>query len=126
MDVQKQIEYWRDMSDDDLEAADALLDKRKIRQALFFAELALEKILKAQVAAALNEIPPRTHDLLRLVELAQIDLAEERRLFIARFQQYCLEGRYPKTWPTAPSQEEANAEIQECREMIAWLKTQLK
>jgi len=50
MDVQKQIEYWRYGSADDMEAATVLLEKNKFRQALFFAHLAVEKMLKAHVA----------------------------------------------------------------------------
>jgi len=35
MDVQRQVQYWLNGSQDDIEAAAVLLEKRKIRQSLF-------------------------------------------------------------------------------------------
>ena len=81
MDVRRQVEYWLNGSQDDIEAAVVLLEKRKIRQGLFFAHLAVEKALKAHVSKATEAVPPRTHDLLRLAELAGISLPSPRRMF---------------------------------------------
>jgi len=43
MDVQQQMEYWLNGSQDDMEAAAVLLDKRKIRQSLFLPTWRLRK-----------------------------------------------------------------------------------
>jgi HEPN domain-containing protein len=40
MDVEKQIEFWRNGSAEDLEVAGELLSKGRYRHALFFAEIA--------------------------------------------------------------------------------------
>lgn len=119
MDVARQVDYWRKGAEEDFAAAEALLKKRHQRHALFFGHLAIEKTLKAHVARALEATPPRTHDLLRLADTAEIALSDEQREFLARFQQYCLEGRYPDYQPIAPSEEEAESGLRQAGEMLS-------
>ena len=126
MDVEKQIDYWRKGAEEDIAAAGALLEKQHPRHALFFGHLAIEKMLKAHVARTLKDIPPRTHDLLRLADTAGISLSGEQRAFLARFQQYCLEGRYPDYQPVAPSREEAESGLRKAQEVLSWLTSLLK
>ena len=125
MDVRRQVEYWLNGSQDDIEAAVVLLEKRKIRQSLFFAHLAVEKVLKAHVSKATDAVPPRTHDLLRLAELAGISIPAPRRVFLARLQRYCMEGRYPDLPPETPEWDEARTELDEAQETRSWLVNQL-
>ena len=125
MDVRRQVEYWLNGSQDDIEAAAVLLEKRKIRQSLFFAHLSVEKALKAHVSKATDAVPPRTHDLLRLAELAEITLPTPRRMFLARLQRYCMEGRYPDLPPETPEWDEACSELKEAQETRSWLVKQL-
>jgi HEPN domain-containing protein len=125
MDVRRQVEYWLNGSQDDIEAAVVLLEKRKIRQSLFFAHLAVEKALKAHVSKATDAVPPRTHDLLRLAELAGISIPAPRRVFLARLQRYCMEGRYPDLPPETPEWDEARTELDEAQETRSWLVKQL-
>ncbi len=42
IDIQKQIDYWRNGAVEDYDVAKSLIDQRKIRHGLFFAHLALE------------------------------------------------------------------------------------
>ncbi len=125
MDVRRQVEYWLNGSQDDIEAAAVLLEKRKIRQSLFFAHLAVEKALKAHVSNATDAVPPRTHDLLRLAELAGISLPAPRRVFLARLQRYCMEGRYPDLPPETPEWDGARTELDAAQETRSWLVKQL-
>ena len=71
INVTKHLDYWQRGASDDWESAQVLLSSGKIRQALFFGHLALEKALKGLVTRTTGDIPPRTHDLLRLAELAK-------------------------------------------------------
>jgi HEPN domain-containing protein len=120
VDVQKQIDYWRNGAAEDIVAARALLETEHPRHALFFAHLGIEKMLKAHIVKATRGLPPRTHDLLRLADLAGILLSPERREFLGRFQQYCLEGRYPDQQPPLP-REEAAPNLREAQEVFSWL-----
>ena len=125
MDVQQHTEYWLNGSQDDIEAAVVLMEKRKARQSLFFAHLSVEKALKAHVSKTTQAVPPRTHDLLRLAELAGISLPGPRRSFLARLQRYCMEGRYPDLPTETPEWDEARTELDEARETRTWLVKQL-
>ena len=85
MDVDKQIEYWTTGAAEDLGAAEILLQQGYTRQSLFFAHLALEKMLKAHVVRAKRDVPPRIHNLVRLAQLAEMKLNEEQEQFLRRF-----------------------------------------
>lgn len=74
IDIDKQIAYWRDSADEDFAVARELVRWTRIRHGLFFAHLALEKALKAHVCRVTHDIAPRVHNLVRLAELAELDL----------------------------------------------------
>ena len=67
-DNQQQMDYWRSGADDDLEAAEQLVQLGKVRHGLFFAHLCLEKLLKAHICCTTQNHPPRIHNLVRLAE----------------------------------------------------------
>ncbi|WP_077541553.1 HEPN domain-containing protein [Sedimentisphaera cyanobacteriorum] len=48
-----------------------------MRQGLFFAHLSVEKILRAHYCKLYNDIPPRIHNLVRLVNLLDITVQNE-------------------------------------------------
>jgi HEPN domain-containing protein len=125
VDVPKQIDYWRTSSNEDFAAAESLLEKGHLRHSLFFAHLAIEKMLKAHVMRQTKEIPPRIHNLIRLTELAKLRLDEERKEFLREFGAYQLEGRYPDSVQIPVDSGFVRDEIVRAREMLIWLKRQL-
>ncbi|MFH0980834.1 MAG: HEPN domain-containing protein [Planctomycetota bacterium] len=125
MDVQKQIDYWVASAEEDFAAAHSLFDKGHLRHALFFAHLALEKMLKAHVTQKTAKVPPRTHNLLRLAELAGLVLEPVREVFLRGFGVYQLEGRYPDSAQVSLDLETARGELSGAWEMLEWFKTQL-
>jgi HEPN domain-containing protein len=92
VDVPKQIEYWRTGSDEDFAAAQSLLEKGHLRDSLFFAHLAIEKMLKAHVTRQTKDVPPRIHNLVRLAKLADLNLNPDQLEFLREFNLYQLEG----------------------------------
>jgi len=125
MDVQKQIDFWRISSDEDFSAAESLLEKGHLRHCLFFAHLAIEKMLKAHVTRQTNDVPPRIHNLVRLAEIAGFKLELEQENFLREFGVYQLEGRYPDSEQISLDLDTVREEISRAREMLKWLKTQL-
>ena len=121
IDVEKQAAYWNAGAIDDFEAATALLDKGKVRQAMFFARLVIEKALKAHVCRATGDLAPRIHDLLRLAELGDVTLDDDRRAVLVEANSFNLAGRYPDTWPLVPSETEASALMVRVDEVVQWL-----
>ena len=125
MDVQKQVDYWRNGSEEDIEAARSLLEKKHVRHSLFFAHLALEKMLKALVTRETCNVPPRIHNLVRLAEIAGLRLTPEQVDFLRKFNVYQLEGRYPQALPALPDLKTARLRLSQAKDMQQWLKTQL-
>jgi len=125
MDIIRQIEYWRLGASEDWEVAVELISSRRTRHGLFFAHLALEKLLKAHVCRTTHDLAPRIHTLLRLIERTDLPVSEPQRLVLARVDQYQLEGRYPDMLPMAPDIETARNELRQAQEVFEWLNQQL-
>ena len=102
-----------------------LVDLGHTRHGLFFAHLALEKMLKAHVCRATRDLAPRIHTLLRLAERTGLVLSETQRTFLARFDRYQLEGRYPDLLPVSPSLDLARRELEHAEEVFEWLNSPL-
>lgn len=117
---EKQMAFWRQGAAEDWEVAGALVARGNPRHGLFFAHLALEKALKALVCARTEDLAPRSHNLLRLAELAEVQLSPEHVDTLAEMNVFSLEGRYPDALTVAPSVDEARqvlsraAEVLEC------------
>ncbi|HOX40146.1 MAG TPA: HEPN domain-containing protein [Candidatus Brocadiia bacterium] len=116
--------FWRDGAEEDMAAASDLVGRGRFRHGLFFAHLAVEKMLKALATESTGEFPPRTHDLLRLADIAGLDMSDARRKTLARLQRFCLEGRYPDLSQTRISPEDAQAALDEAKEAVSWLMNQ--
>ena len=125
VDVPKQIEYWSTSSDEDFAAAQSLLEKGHLRHSLFFAHLAIEKILKAHVTKQTKDIPPRIHNLVRLAKLAQLNLNPDQLEFLREFNLYQLEGRYHDDKPVPIDTGLTQKEILRAEKMLIWLMTRL-
>jgi HEPN domain-containing protein len=95
IDIRKQINHWREGAVEDWQVAKELAGLGRTRHSLFFAHLALEKTLKAHICRVSENLAPRIHTLLRLAELARLELSKNQIEFMARFDRYQIEGRYP-------------------------------
>jgi HEPN domain-containing protein len=124
INVEKQVIYWRESATEDLRAARALMEKEHTRHALFFAHLALEKLLKAHVVRATKDLAPKTHLLPRLAELANFSLPQDQASFIKRFDRYHIMGRYPEFPAQRMDAERARETMQKAEEVFQWLTDQ--
>jgi len=125
MDVQKHVEYWSNGSEEDLDVARSLVNSGKPRHGMFFAHLALEKMLKAHVTLRTKSVPPKTHNLEKLARLGGIELDPERLRFLKEFDIYQLEGRYPEAMQFRLDSELVKRDFQTAAETVEWLKSQL-
>jgi HEPN domain-containing protein len=125
MDIEGQVEYWKTGSAEDLAAAESLLEKGHLRHCLFFAHLALEKMLKAHVTQRTKAMPPRIHSLPRLVARAGLELNEEQMDFLREFGVYQIEGRYPDAEQVELDQVLVRAELGKAWEVREWLSRRL-
>jgi len=125
IDINKQISFWRDSAVEDLSVAHDLVNRNHNRHGLFFAHLAIEKILKAHVCKAIHDISPRLHNLVRLVELTDLAVQPGQIDILAEINSFNIEGRYPDSLSPPPSQDEALNYIAKTDEVFKWLLEQL-
>ena len=125
IDIDKQILYWKNSAGEDWAVAQDLLHIKRTRHSLFFAHLALEKILKAQVCGYTKDIAPKLHNLVRLAQLSSLSLDEAQIGTLAEMNSYNLEGRYPDMLLPAPSLKDAKAQLERAEEVYQWLLSQL-
>ena len=124
VNIQNQIQHWRNGASEDWQVAVELAELSRTRHSLFFAHLALEKTLKAHICRKLNNLAPRIHALIRLAEMVDFNFSQEQLSFLARFDRYQLEGRYPDMLPPAPDIETTQEELKQAEEILQWLTAQ--
>lgn len=124
VDIAKHIRYWNSGAAEDWEVAVDLVRQGKTRHGLFFAHLALEKALKAAVCRMTGDMPPRTHNLVRLAQVAGLAPSPAVLDVLAEMNQYNVEGRYPGTPAPPLSATDAEKQLARCNEVLEWLKTQ--
>ena len=96
---------------------------------VFMCHLALEKMLKAHVTEALQELPPRSHDLIYLISRSNLTLSENYLEFIGKINNASVLTRYPddlqqvlQDYPRSV----VKAYLEQTTEIIQWLHQNLK
>jgi HEPN domain-containing protein len=125
MDIKKQIEYWINSSEDDLETAGLLIKNNKILFGLFLCHLCIEKAIKAHVVRCTGNVPPRIHNLSFLIEKTDLALSESQLLLCDTLMFYQLEGRYPGLNPRIPSKRKSEGILTHTNDFFKWLKAKL-
>jgi len=92
------IQYWIELSDYDLETAEAVLQTKRYLYVGFMCHQVIEKIFKAVYSERKEDTPPRTHDLeyLALKSGFYETLSEEQQDFIGELNPLNIEARYPE------------------------------
>jgi len=121
IDIEKQIKYWREGAIEDWDVARDLVEKNRSRHGLFFAHLSLEKALKAQVCRVTADLAPRIHNLVRLAEIAKLNLQPAQLDVLAEMNAFNIEGRYPDSLSAPPEKKEAARYIRQAEKVFKWL-----
>ena len=112
----------------DLRTAQAMLRTKRYRYVVFCAQQAIEKCLKALIAARTGKMPPRIHDLERLADIAGVTLSLEDKRFFLLLTQLYIESRYAspasgKTWTAGAAA--AREVFRQARKAMEWLSSML-
>ena len=91
----KHVDYWINSANHDLDVAETLFHSGKYDWCLFIAHLVLEKILKGFYVKNIGELPPRTHDLVRMANMAKIEFDEDTLEFLDAVNTFNISTRYP-------------------------------
>jgi HEPN domain-containing protein len=121
VDIKKQISYWKENAEEDWAVAQQLLESGRTRHGLFFAHLALEKMLKALICKNTGDLAPRIHNLNRLIDLAGVVSNPVQTDILAEMNAFHIEGRYPETLTKRPTREEATRYMKRAEEVFRWL-----
>ncbi|SDC42309.1 MULTISPECIES: HEPN domain-containing protein [unclassified Candidatus Frackibacter] len=68
-----QKNYWLQISEYDLETAESMLNSKRYLYVGFMCHQAIEKILKGIYTDKFNKVPPKIHNLARLLKLTNLD-----------------------------------------------------
>lgn len=129
LSMDKDIRYWMDLSSYDFETAEAMLESGRYLYVLFCCQQSIEKRLKGLVTKNTGQLTPKTHDLLRLVGVARIDISDERELFLRKLTNYYIPTRYPEE--VADLMTQVNRQLAErylisTKETLEWLDRLIK
>jgi HEPN domain-containing protein len=117
---------WLEQADYDLETAEHMFRTGRYLYVIFFCHLALEKALKAAVVEVTQEVPPRTHSLIRLAQGAKISLPEQYADFLGVLNDASVLTRYPANLQAALSrytQTVAQTYLRRAKEVLKWIKS---
>ncbi|MFH0765872.1 MAG: HEPN domain-containing protein [Calditrichota bacterium] len=120
--MERRTEYWLESGEEDLIAARTLLDRGHCRQALFFARMALEKALKAQITKRMQTQPPRLHNLTRLMEISGLEIEPSDAELLEQLNPWLLGGMYGDPVKKMVELETVQNYIQEAGELLEWMK----
>ena len=96
MTKEEHINYWVDTAQKDWAAVESLFVTKNYLHSLFFAHLVLEKLAKAHwVKNSQENIPPKVHNVVWLLEQSNIDMGEDTMKFLEMFNRFQLSTRYP-------------------------------
>lgn len=129
MDTKAIIKYWIEEADEALQVAEHLFGTGDYSYSLFFGHLCIEKILKAIYVYNNRKHAPPIHNLIRLAELAKIDLSADISDKMIEITTFNLEARYPDTKRTFRSlctKDFTQEKLDEIRSIYKWLKRMIK
>ena len=88
-------EEWLTQANYDMDTADYMFRGGRYMYAVFMCHLSLEKALKGRYAEKLGKEPPKTHNLLYLLEKMKLALPEDLFDFISTLNRVSVPTRYP-------------------------------
>ena len=93
--TKKIVNYWKETAECDYKVMNSLFKSKEYYGCLFFGHIVLEKILKALAVQEIKQQAPYIHDLVRLEEIANIELSEEEVKLLKEVSAFNLKTRYP-------------------------------
>jgi HEPN domain-containing protein len=95
--MDSKIKYWIDLSDYDLETAEAMLQSKRYLYVGFMCHQSIEKAFKAYYTKLRSETAPYTHSLSYLAKQGDFydKFSEKQKEFIDQIEPLNIEARYP-------------------------------
>jgi len=122
------IEEWLKQAEYDMDTADAMHAGARYFYAVFMCHLSIEKALKGLYHEVLNEVPPKTHNLLYLLDKIGKKPEPELERFIVKLNTASVATRYPDDLAKIQAtytKEITQDMITRSKDLLKWIKTQL-
>ncbi len=99
-DVKKIVKYWQITAKRDYETMLGLFKIKRYPESLFYGHIVLEKILKGLAVKETEKEAPYIHDLIRLREIAKLELSQDEIRLLNKVNDFNIRARYPeyKLW----------------------------
>lgn len=94
--MDKATQKWIEIAEYDLKTAQAMLKTKRYLYVVFMCQQAVEKILKAIYVQQNKNIPPRTHNLLYLVNILKLPISPSDKSLLFDLNQFYITTRYPQ------------------------------
>ena len=124
------VKYWTNVSDYDLETAEAMYSTGRWLYVGFMCHQTLEKIFKAYWCSKKEENAPMSHNLLNIAQACGLNalFSSEQIMFISEIMPLNIEARYPSYKEAVGkglNQEKCRELVNKTRELQQWIKDRL-
>lgn len=116
-----------EQADYDMDTADAMHGSGRYFYTVFMCHLSIEKALKGLYYKVLDEVPPKTHNLLYLLNKINKKPELELEKFIIKLNTASVATRYPddlEKIQSAYTEEVTKDIITKSKDLLKWVKTQ--
>jgi HEPN domain-containing protein len=118
---------WLLQAEYDMETADYLFEGERYFYAVFMCHLSIEKALKGLYVKKFNKTPPKTHNLIYLIEFINIDIPENYYDLVFTLNRISVPARYPDNLQTILKEFNKSKTIEvieQSKEVLKWLKAE--
>ncbi len=125
--MDKRTLEWLKQADYDMDTAEFMARGGRYFYAVFMCHLAVEKALKGLYEQNLHEAPPKTHNLVFLLDKIGLRPDADKGRFITRLNEANVATRYPDDIDELQSkytQEIAARILTQSKEILKWIKKQ--
>ena len=124
------VKYWLELSDYDLETAEAMLISKRYLYVGFMCHQSIEKIFKAYFTVLKSETAPYSHSLSYLAKKGEFYnfFSEDQQDFIDQVEPLNIEARYPshkERLLKSLTHEKCLEIIENTKELQQWIKEKL-
>lgn len=128
--VRRQIEYWLDLAEYDIETAMVMLTSRRLLYVAFMCHQTIEKALKGAYVSHTHVLAPKVHALVALAQKAgcygEMTIAQQD--FLEELDPMNIESRYPsdrQKMLVALTIQGCERMIKSTEELFQWIKQRL-
>jgi len=128
--MDEKVQYWIELSDYDLETAEAMLRSKRYLYVGFMCHQTIEKAFKANFSGLKSETAPYSHSLSYLAKQGGFydSFTELQKDFIDQIEPLNIEARYPshkERLLKSLTEEKCTEILQKTKELQQWIKEKL-